>query len=192
MAQLGSGNGSGYPSAIDSRQTFRNSAAPAPDSDTRLDAEVVNDSLAAHIAVQTTLGANPQGTFGSVAARLNQFLPGGGIAPNSVPFTNATTLTIPGTIHRLGTSTILFQIYDAAIPAAALAPDAFTVLVNPATYDVTITFQAAQSGSVVLSAAPPLYTTTFTTATTLNIPGTTHLLGTTALFFVLFSFGPLM
>ena len=70
MAQIGAGLGTGYPGTIDTAQTFQTGTPLAPDSDTRLDAEVVNDITAAIIAIQTILGALPQGAFGSVVARL--------------------------------------------------------------------------------------------------------------------------
>src|ERR1051325_10628255 len=189
MAQLGSGNGTSFPNTIDSRQTWRNGASAAPDSDTRVDAEYLNDHSAAVVKTQMTLGANPQGVFGSVAARLNQYLPGGGASPSSIPFSNALTLTIPGTVHRLGTGTLLYRIYDNSIPAAALSPDAFTVTVNPANYDVTVNFVQQQSGFIVLSSATPLYTITFSNSTGLTIAGTAHQLGTSNLFWQIYDAG---
>jgi hypothetical protein len=187
--QLGVGTGSGYPNSIDTRQVFANGASAAPDSSTRVDAEVLNDMLDAHVKVQSTLGANPQGVFGSLAARLNQYLPGGGASPSSIPFSNALTLTIPGTVHRLGTGTLLYRIYDNSIPAAALSPDAFTVTVNPANYDVTVNFVQQQSGFIVLSSATPLYTVTFANSTGLTIAGTAHQLGTPNLFWQIYDAG---
>lgn len=70
MAQLGSGNGTSYPGAIDTAQTFQNGTPLAPDSNTRIDAELVNDITAAILAIQTILGANPHGAFASLVARL--------------------------------------------------------------------------------------------------------------------------
>lgn len=186
MAQLGSGNGSTWPQEIDTAQTWVNASSAAPDSNTRFDSEMVNDFARAIVALETYLGANPQGVFGSIAARLNQFLPGGGASPAAIPFTNATTVSVPGTVHRLGTSTILYRVYDASIPAEAVSPEAFTVTVNPATYDVLVTFATPQSGFLVLSAASPLYMATFTSQTTLNIAGAAHGLGTADLFWQIF------
>lgn len=75
MAQLGSGSGSGYPSTIDTTQVWVNGPNAAPDSNARMDAELVNDFAAAIVALQTELGTNPSGAFASVAARLSQMAP---------------------------------------------------------------------------------------------------------------------
>ena len=186
MAQLGSGQGSSYASAIDTHQLWRNGLAPAPDSDTRLDSEAFNDFAKAIVAIQHALGAKPQGTFGSVAARLNQFLPGSGPSPATVYFANTTEVHIPGASHGLGTGAILYQLYDDGLPAMALAPGAFTVEVDPATYDITIAFAQAQSGYVVLSASTPMYATAFIGLTSLVVSGTTHQLQTAALLYSLY------
>jgi hypothetical protein len=71
VAQLGSGSGTDYPDQIDTRQTWVNVANAAPDSASRVDAELINDFAMAIVAIQNELGADPSGTFGSVAARLN-------------------------------------------------------------------------------------------------------------------------
>lgn len=71
MAQLGSGNGTGYPNIIDTVASYTNGSNPLPDSSSRVDAELLNDLLQAIEALQITLGANPQGGFASVRARLD-------------------------------------------------------------------------------------------------------------------------
>ncbi len=181
MAQLGSGQDSGYPGTIDTRQTFQNSPLAAPDSASRLDAEVVNDALAAIVNMQQALGANPQGVFGSVAARLQQFLPGGGASVSLIPFAANTTWRVPGTVHKLGSAALLFQLYDAADPANML--EAGSVTVDPTTYDMTATFSGLQAGLFVLSLGIPAYIAPFTAVSTLDIPGIVHQLGTPDLFF---------
>jgi hypothetical protein len=186
MAQLGSGQNSSYPHAIDARQTFVNAAGAAADSNTRLDAELCNDLLDAVVKIQTCLGGTPQGVFGSVAARLQQFLPSGSTAAGLIPFTNTTALTIPGTLSNLGSPAVLFQVYDAQFPAAAMSPETILVTVDQSTYALAITFGQTQSGSVVLSASPPVYVRTFTGVTTLDIFGTAHGLGTKNLLFQVF------
>jgi len=186
VAQLGSGTGSSYPEAIDTRQTFRNGPAPAPDSDTRLDSEVINDLLHSMVNVQTALGAGIPGEFGSLAARLNQVLPGGGGTPGLLPFSNTTSLTIPGTQHNAGQAALLWQLYDNQIPAHAIQPGNVTMQVSPATYDVTLTFAAPTSGAMALGIQAPLYVGTFSNATTVSIPGSVHQLANADLLYQLY------
>jgi hypothetical protein len=66
-----------------------------------------------------------------------------GQANYSIPFTSATTVTVPGTTHKLNTANLLVETYDNATPARRVAPD--YVLVNPATYDVTVNFAQRRS-----------------------------------------------
>lgn len=181
--QLGSGAGSSYPNAIDSRQVYVNGPTPAPDSDSRVDAELVNDSLATLLALETVLGANPNGTYGSVAARLNAFLPGGGGLPGVFTFTNALTVAIPGTMHNVGQAALLFHLYDANVPANAMAVGSYQIEVDPATYDVFLTFATPTSGLIAIGATGPLYLASFTSTSTVSVLGTTHQLGTSDLLF---------
>ena len=176
MSQLGSGQNSSYRDGIiDTRQTFQNAPTAGPDSNSRLDSEFANDSLDAIVGIETILGARPQGNFGSLAARLQQFLPGGGSTPLFFGFTNEEVVEIPGVTHNLGTATPLVQVWDANTPRAAVEPSTGTVDQN--TYNVVLTFATPQSGAVSLAAPSPQYTTTFTNQTTVTIPGATHLLG---------------
>lgn len=184
MAQLGAGSGSSYPGTIDTHQVYRNGTNPAPDSDTRLDSEVVNDSLQAVVAIETALGAGINGTYSSLAARLDALLPTTAAVPNVIFFLNTDTVTIPGLQHALGTSAILFQLYDNASPGASIQPSSITV--HPATFDVVVSFAFPQSGMAVLGAPPPQYATAFTNQTTLTIPGPTHALGTGRLLWQLY------
>jgi hypothetical protein len=68
-----------------------NVAGAAPDSASRVDAELVNDFAAAILAIQTALGANPEGAFASVRARLDQMTTvevAGGKAETTLPSTD--------------------------------------------------------------------------------------------------------
>ena len=64
MAEIGSGNGSGYPGAIDSDAALEVNASAA--GKTKARAEVVNDLAAAIIALQTELGTDPAGSLTNV------------------------------------------------------------------------------------------------------------------------------
>jgi len=183
VAQLGSGQGSGYPNTIDTRQTWVNGASPAPDSNTRLDSECVNDLAAAIIALQTSLGANVNGVFGSLAARLNQAFPGSGGVPGITTFTQQTTVSVAGTQHNVGQAAMLFRLYDAQIPAHAIAAGSFLFSVDDSSYDVTVGFGTPVSGSLAMGVTSPLYLASYTNATTVNILGVTHQLGTSDLLF---------
>jgi hypothetical protein len=177
---LGSGTGSGYPNEIDTRQTFINSPLAAPDSASRIDAEFVNDSLHTLVQLETTLGARPQGNFASVAARLQQFVPGGGESPLTFGFAATTTVTIPGTLHNLGTASPLIDIYDNLSPRNSIEPN--TISINTASYDIVVTFTTPQSGVICLANPVPQYSTTFTNTTSVSILGTSHGLDTSLLF----------
>lgn len=193
MAQLGAGLvGSGqisYPDVIDSYQTFLNSPNSGPDSAYRVDAEVLMDILKTLVSIETTLGANIQGVFGSLAARLNQFVPGSGGQPGIITFTNTADVAIPGTTHNVGQAALLWQIYDNNIPAHALDPGVVTMQVEPPTYDVFLTLASPMSGLIALGATSPLYITPFTNTTTVSVPGTTHQLGTSDLVFKVYDNG---
>lgn len=186
MAQLGSGSGSSYGDAIDTRQVWANAPAAAPDSNTRLDAECINDIANAIINIETVLGASPNGSYGSVAARLNALLGGGGGTPGVFVFTAATTFTIPGTVHNVGQGALLFKVYDSNIPANLLDPGSYSVSVASATYDVTVQFATPTSGYIALGSTSPLYLRTFTSATTVTVLGTAHQFGTADLLYQLY------
>jgi hypothetical protein len=184
MGQLGSGNGSHYPGQIDTRQLYRNASPAAPDSDTRIDSEMANDTLAAMINVETTLGANPQGHFASVAARLAYYLPDVVLVPNVISFIEQTTVIVPASQHFLGTAQLLWQVWDNNFPQQAIEPNLLTV--HPTTWQVVVTFAVAQSGLLLLDAPPTRYQTSFTAVTTVTVPGTVHALGTPYLFWALY------
>ena len=71
MAELGAGSNSGYPGAIDTKQTFANKAVTIADGPTRFDAEVLNDMLDAIVKIQTELGITPSGSSSTVADRFS-------------------------------------------------------------------------------------------------------------------------
>ena len=68
--------------------------------------------------------------------------------PYSTIFTLATTVTVSGTTHKLGTANLLVELYDNQSPARRVEPDHFTI--DPTTFDVTVVFQTPQSGRVVI------------------------------------------
>ena len=76
------------------------------------------------------------------------------LTPESTPanyaasFASQTTVTVPGTVHQLGTANLEVECFDSAVPANLVEPN--TVTVNPTTYDVDILFAAPQSGYCVI------------------------------------------
>jgi len=174
---------------IDSYQTYVNGTPAAPDSNTRIDAELVMDILKTLISIETSLGANFMGQFGSLAARLNAFLPGSGGLPGLVTFTNATSVAIPGTTHNVGQAAFLWQLYNSNIPAQAIDPGSVTVQVDPTTYDLFLTFASPTSGYIALGATAPLFLTSFSNTDTVSVLGSTHQLGTADLLFKVYDNG---
>jgi hypothetical protein len=190
MAQIGEGfTIPGWPSIIDTAQTWVNGNGAMPDSNSRLDAEAFNDFALLLRTLEVTLGTNPQGAFGSVAARLSALESGGSALTNVVAFTGQTSVSVSGAAHQQGQLALLYQVYDASTPRQALAPDSFSVF--PGSYDAVVTFEVPQSGVVMVAALTPQYVTTFTTSGTppsVIIPGSTHGLTQTYLFFQ--AYGP--
>lgn len=72
----------------------------------------------------------------------------GFVKPFTVAFVGATTVTILGTTHQLGTADLSITIWDTSSPRALI--EAGSITVNQTTFDVVISFAAAQSGRVVL------------------------------------------
>jgi hypothetical protein len=186
VSQLGAGFGSDYPSTIDSRQVFQNVVNAAPDSDTRLDAELANDSLDAIVQIETTLGAGVQGAFASLAARLAA-LESGSATPltNVVPFSSATNVLVPGSAHQQGQQALFFAVYDASTPRRLFAPGTFSVY--PTSFNANVTFEVPESGIVLVAKLEPQFISSFTTPAsppyTVTIPGGVHGLGETYLFY---------
>jgi Chaperone of endosialidase len=193
VAQLGAGLvGAGqisYPNVVDSHQTFVNGSPLIPDGATRFDAELIMDILRTLINIETTLGANVQGVFGSLAARLNQFLPGSGGLPGIVTFTNSTLVSIPGTTHNVGQAALLWQLYDANIPANAMGPGSVQMQVDPLNYDVFLNFSVPTSGMIAIGATSPIYVASFSNTNQVTVLGTTHLLGTSDLLYQVYDNG---
>lgn len=185
MSQLGAQDFSSYPTAIDTRMIAENAPNAAPKSATRVDAQWLNSLAHAIVNVERTLGANPQGVFGSVAARLQQGMPGGAASPLTYAFAAQEVWTIPGTTHRLATAALHVRAYDTGSPAQAIVPQSVTI--DQTTYDVVLTFATAQSGFVLLHGGPPQYTGTFTDDLSVTILGTTHGLETGALLVTVFT-----
>jgi hypothetical protein len=64
-------------------------------------------------------------------------------------FSNQTSLVITGVTHALGTADLIVAIYDSATGTRNLIiPN--SVSIDSTTYDVTVTFEAAQSGRIVI------------------------------------------
>jgi hypothetical protein len=64
-------------------------------------------------------------------------------------FSSQTTVSVPGSTHLLGTSNVLVACYDNSAPANLIEANRITV--DPISFDVTITFATAQSGTCVIS-----------------------------------------
>ncbi len=64
-------------------------------------------------------------------------------------FIGQTTISVPGTTHRLGTANLLVGCYDSSVPANMIEPS--TITVDPTSYNVTVVFPAAQSGRCVIN-----------------------------------------
>lgn len=64
MAELGSGNGTSYPSGLDTDNTLEVNSPNA--GKTKARAEVINDLNAAVVAIQTELGTDPAGSLADV------------------------------------------------------------------------------------------------------------------------------
>ena len=88
---LGDGTSTDYPASLDTAQTFTNGASPTTDDSTRIDAELVNDTLDAILAVETELGTDPAGSYSDVKTRLDTYLPlsGSAFTQGSVLFADA-------------------------------------------------------------------------------------------------------
>jgi hypothetical protein len=64
-------------------------------------------------------------------------------------FTAQTVVTISGATHRLGTSNLTVECYDSGSPSAQVEPD--RIAVDPVSYNVSIYFVSAQTGSCLLT-----------------------------------------
>jgi hypothetical protein len=64
-------------------------------------------------------------------------------------FTAQTSVLVLGSTHKLGTANLVVDCYDSANPAQRVEPD--RVLIDPTTFNVTVTFTAPQTGKCVIS-----------------------------------------
>ena len=64
-------------------------------------------------------------------------------------FIGQTTISVPGSTHRLGTANLLVACYDSSVPANMIEPS--TITVDPSSYNVTVVFPASQSGRCVIN-----------------------------------------
>jgi hypothetical protein len=80
-------------------------------------------------------------------ATSNQWEPGGQPGNYSAAFTAQTNLIIPGAGHGYESANLLVACYDAN--NTTVEPG--SVSINPSTYDVTVTFQTAQTGRCVIN-----------------------------------------
>ena len=69
MSEIGSGNGTSYPTAVDTNATTEVNSPSA--NKTKARAEVPNDHSSAIVAIETELGTLPKGTAATVKDRLN-------------------------------------------------------------------------------------------------------------------------
>jgi hypothetical protein len=83
---------------------------------------------------------------GSTWVSLNPVLPPGNY---TAFFTASTVVSIPGGTHNLGTSNLIVQCYDNSSPNNLVEPSQITI--DPATFNVTVTFAASQTGRCVLN-----------------------------------------
>jgi len=64
-------------------------------------------------------------------------------------FTSQTSVLVLGSSHRLGTANLVVDCYDASNPAQRVEPD--KLVIDPATFNLTVSFTAPQSGRCVIS-----------------------------------------
>jgi hypothetical protein len=73
-----------------------------------------------------------------------------GVSNYARSFSAATSVSILGTNHKLGTTNLIVECYDTTLALSTrIEPDAVTV--NPATFDVAVTFIQPQTGSCVVN-----------------------------------------
>jgi hypothetical protein len=83
----------------------------------------------------------------------------------------------------VGQGALFFRLYDANIPATAMAVGSYQIAVSTSTYDVLVTFATPTSGLIALGITGPLHIAPFTNTSTVSVLGTTHQLGTSDLLF---------
>ncbi len=75
--------------------------------------------------------------------------PAASTANYTASFTSAAVVSITGATHGLGTANLIVQCYDNSSPSNWIEPS--QIAIDPVTYNVTITFAAAQTGRCVLN-----------------------------------------
>jgi len=114
--------GAGLPATCAVGQTFLNTSAPAG-----------------------------QNWYVCTAANVWTVQGGAGAGSYSATFASATTVTVPGATHQLGTAKLVVEVYDNQNPSWLVEPD--WVQISPTTYDVVVKFATPQTGTIVISAA---------------------------------------
>src|SRR5262245_60910375 len=103
-----------------------------------------------------------------------------GFVQGRADFGLRTTVSLPGTVHGLGTADLLIQVYGTGSPAPQIFPGSITV--HPSTYDITVTFRQPTAGYLVVSSRmPAAYGQSFTSVTSVTVPGASHGFGTATL-----------
>jgi microcystin-dependent protein len=108
MSQLGSGLGTSFPASIDTRTTEVNSPAAGK---TKARAEVINDLLAATVAIETSLG-----TPGLIQMYAGATAPSGWLLCNGAAISRTVTYTglyaVIGTTYGVGDGSTTFNLPD--------------------------------------------------------------------------------
>lgn len=92
-------------------------------------------------------------------------------------FVNQTALSLPASVHHLGTDNLLVGVQGLGVPAPVLEPSSVTI--HPTTYQVTVTFAVPTSGRLILAHGDqPGFALSFPADTVVTIPGTVHGLDT--------------
>ncbi|HPQ14587.1 MAG TPA: hypothetical protein PLP04_05125 [Bryobacteraceae bacterium] len=94
-----------------------------------------------------------------------------GGANYSQAFASATSVIMPGASHGLGTANVIVDCYDSGTPSRRLEADSITV--DPATFDITVTFASPQSGRCVVNGSGGAFAAQ-TTASNVFASGTTQ------------------
>jgi hypothetical protein len=94
-----------------------------------------------------------------------------GGANYSQAFTSQTSVTMPGGAHGLGTANVIVECYDGGTPSRKLEADSISV--DPATFDITVTFANPQSGRCVVNGSGGAFSAR-TTASNVFAAGTTQ------------------
>jgi hypothetical protein len=89
----------------------------------------------------------------------------------SQAFTAQTVVSMPGGAHGLGTANVIVGCYDGAIPRRRIEADSVTI--DPATFDITVSFATPQSGRCVVNGSGGAFAAQ-TTASNVFAIGTTQ------------------